>query len=66
MAWRRVIVCKETIENLPPPCGETLQSGYSKERGGWGKYEVINFTVIPLSTVARNSGSIALILLWVP
>ncbi len=42
MAWRRVIVCEETIENLPPPCGETLQSGYSKERGGWGKYKVIN------------------------
>ncbi len=26
MAWRRVIVCEETIENLPPPCGETLFS----------------------------------------
>jgi len=24
MAWRRVIVCEEPIETLPPPCGGTL------------------------------------------
>ncbi len=43
MAWRRVIVCEETIENLPPPCGETLFSRVTvrKEESG-GKYKVIN------------------------
>ncbi len=45
-------------------------SGYSKERGVWGKYKVINcgwaWNCDSLSALARNSGPILLILLWGP
>ncbi len=36
MAWRRGVVCEEPIENLAPPCGETLFSRVTvkKEESG--------------------------------
>ncbi len=36
MTWRRVIVCEEPTENLPPPCGETLFSQVTVRKEEYG------------------------------